>query len=126
MKIIDSFEYYLKQIDTNRGYEYFGQIVKVDLRKITDILEESLPTKFELSQNYPNPFNPTTIIEYAIPNVETRHAAFLHVSLKVYDMLEREVVTLVNKQQVSGRYSVNFDASHLTSGFYFYLLKKWY
>ncbi len=74
------------------------------------------PTSYELKQNYPNPFNPTTNIEYQIPNRE-------FVSLRVFDILGREVKTLVNEQQSSGTHHVEFDASNLSSGVYLYRLK---
>jgi Secretion system C-terminal sorting domain len=80
---------------------------------------ENTPTRFNLSQNYPNPFNPTTIINYSIPagqNVST-------VQLKVYDILGRVVATLGNKEQRPGNYKVQFNASNLASGIYFYRLK---
>ena len=64
-----------------------------------------------LEQNFPNPFNPSTTIHYQIPNAG-------HVMLKVYDMLGREVATLVNQEQEQGRYSAAFDASRLASGVY--------
>jgi len=69
-----------------------------------------------LLQNYPNPFNPVTKINYQL-------SANSFVTLKVYDMLGKEVTTLVNGEQQFGTYSVNFDASHLSSGIYFYALK---
>ena len=86
--------------------------------------EESLqnPAEYFLAQNYPNPFNPTTKIKYSIPaTVKTGHASSLQ--LKVYDILGREVATLVNKQQQPGNYEVEFNASNLSSGIYFYELK---
>ncbi len=89
---------------------------------ITDI--ESTPVlnnNFKLEQNYPNPFNPTTTISYSIPNVESFQATT--VELIVYDILGKEVVTLVNKQQSSGNYQIAFDASNLSAGFYYYQLK---
>ncbi|MCK9408871.1 MAG: T9SS type A sorting domain-containing protein, partial [Bacteroidetes bacterium] len=70
---------------------------------------------YTLDQNYPNPFNPTTAINYTLPNPG-------NVLLKVYDALGKEVVTLVNSHQESGRYSVEFDASNLSSGIYLYKL----
>jgi hypothetical protein len=79
---------------------------------------ESLPTECVLYQNFPNPFNPTTTILYAIP-VGTRHA----VSLRVFDVLGREVATLVNEVQDAGFKSVTFDASNLASGVYLYRLQ---
>jgi len=75
----------------------------------------ALPSKFALHQNYPNPFNPFTVISYDIPTVS-------NVMLKVYDMLGREVATLVNEVKSPGTYEVQFDASHLASGIYFYKL----
>ena len=78
------------------------------------------PEEFVLYQNYPNPFNPSTTIKYSIStNV---NGESLIVSLKIYDMLGREVVTLVNKQQKAGSYEVAFNASGLSSGVYYYKL----
>ena len=83
---------------------------------------KSIPNKYSLSQNYPNPFNPSTTIKYSIPNVGVGHAPT--VQLKVYDVLGREVATLVNKEQSAGNYEVQFDASGLTSGIYLYQLQS--
>jgi hypothetical protein len=74
------------------------------------------PTTFELAQNYPNPFNPATTINYQLPTNAL-------VTLKVYDVIGREVATLVNARQEAGRYTVNFNASTLASGVYFYRLQ---
>ncbi len=74
------------------------------------------PSSFVLSQNYPNPFNPTTTIEYTIPQSR-------FVSLKVYDILGREVKTLVNQQELPGTYKIQFNGSELASGVYFYRLE---
>ena len=83
-----------------------------------------LPDKMELFQNYPNPFNPSTKIKFTIPNVETRHASSVQRTvLKVYDVLGNEVTTLVNEEKFSGIYEVEFHASSLSSGIYFYELK---
>ncbi len=78
--------------------------------------------RFNLEQNYPNPFNPTTTIKYTLP-VEKFYATSQHVELKVYDILGREVTTLVNKQQLPGKYKIVFNASGLSSGIYYYQLK---
>ena len=79
---------------------------------------------FKLEQNYPNPFNPTTTISYTIPKVETQNLASLqNVTLKIYDILGRKVATLVNEKQIPGKYSVQFNASNLPSGVYFYTLR---
>ena len=72
-----------------------------------------------MEQNYPNPFNPTTTIQYSIPNVASGFS-LSKVQLKIYDLLGREVVELVNENQSAGNYEVKFDASNLTSGIYFY------
>jgi hypothetical protein len=74
-----------------------------------------LPTEFRLEQNYPNPFNPSTHIRFSV-----RGSGF--VSLKVYDLLGREVRTLVSENLQPGSYEVTFDASGLASGIYYYRL----
>ncbi len=68
-----------------------------------------------LEQNYPNPFNPVTTINYQIPKSG-------RVVLKVYDILGKEIATLVNEEKEIGRYSVNYDANKLSSGVYLYEL----
>ncbi len=79
--------------------------------------EENLsPDNFVLYNNYPNPFNPTTIISWQIPAADK-------VSLKVYDLLGREVAILVDEFKPAGRYSVEFNATNLSSGIYFYRLQ---
>ncbi len=75
-----------------------------------------IPDKYLLKDNYPNPFNPTTFIEYRIAGTGL-------VSLKVYDILGKEVCTLVNEQKAPGEYRVRFDAGPLASGIYLYVLK---
>ena len=77
--------------------------------------EESAPTAFELNQNYPNPFNPSTTIKFAVPEAG-------NYSLRVYDILGQEVVTLVNGQLNAGTHKVSFEASRLASGMYIYKL----
>lgn len=77
--------------------------------------EIPIPDHFDLSQNYPNPFNPTTIIKYAIPNSGD-------VKLIVYDIMGKEVKTLVNEFKAPGYYQVQFNASDFSSGIYFYRL----
>lgn len=75
------------------------------------------PEGFNLEQNYPNPFNPSTSIQYQISNIS-------NVSLKVYDVLGNEVATLVNEEKPAGSYEVEFNASQLSSGIYFYQLSS--
>ncbi|MDZ7765268.1 MAG: T9SS type A sorting domain-containing protein [Melioribacteraceae bacterium] len=74
-----------------------------------------VPVTFALDQNYPNPFNPSTTIKYSVPEMSD-------VSLKVYDVLGKEVATLVDAAQI-GSHTVEFDASNLASGLYIYTLK---
>ena len=106
----------------NNGYIAVYNPDGVDGITVVEPKAKQNPQKFILSQNYPNPFNPSTTIKYSIPNVETHgHAS---VQLKVYDVLGREVATLVNEQQSPGNYEVQFDASDLTSGIYFYQLRS--
>ena len=75
--------------------------------------KNEIPKVYSLSQNYPNPFNPATIINYQLPKASK-------VLLKIYDLTGREIKTLVNEEQPAGNYKVNFDASRLASGVYFY------
>lgn len=90
---------------------------------VTDVAQINLPNEFQLFQNYPNPFNPSTKIKFAIPSVETHNDASLLVTLKVYDLLGSEVITLVNEEKSAGEYEVEFNSKQLTSGIYFYTLK---
>ncbi|MDD5362774.1 MAG: T9SS type A sorting domain-containing protein [Ignavibacteria bacterium] len=78
--------------------------------------EEEVPVKYELSQNYPNPFNSSTRINYSIPKNTG-------VEIKIYDMLGREIRTLVNEYQNAGNYAVIFSSGELASGMYFYRIK---
>ncbi len=76
----------------------------------------NIPSKYELSQNYPNPFNPSTNIIYALP-------VSAKVTVKIFDVLGREVSTLVNKQVEAGTHSIKFNGINLTSGVYFYAIR---
>jgi len=98
--------YRLKQIDFDGSYEY-SNVIEVDL---------TLPIEFSLEQNYPNPFNPITIIQYTISSKQ-------NVQLLVYNVLGKEIAMLVNEEKPAGNYEVNFDASKLSSGVYFYQLQ---
>lgn len=94
---------------------YWTQVFSggLGMEKTPDIAGELSVIKENSLDNYPNPFNPSTIIKYQIVKAG-------HVTLKVYDMLGREVANLVDKEQPSGRYNVNFNASKLSSGIYLY------
>lgn len=87
------------------------------LKTITEIVqEEHQLQKFSLNQNYPNPFNPGTIIKYEIPEKSL-------VTIKVFDVLGNEVATLINEEKTIGNYEIEFDATNLPSGIYFYQLQ---
>ncbi len=99
-------QYRLKQVDFDGQFEY-SNVIEVDA---------GLPKVFALEQNYPNPFNPTTVIAYQLPTAS-------NVSLKVYDVLGKEVMTLVSGRQDAGSYNYTLNASNLSSGVYFYRLQ---
>jgi len=84
--------------------------------------DNTSPNNFELFQNYPNPFNPSTKIRYSIPVSLNPFNRKTLTQLKIYDILGRIVATLINKEQRPGNYEVEFNASNLASGIYFYRL----
>ena len=91
---------------------------------IATVDDESLIQGYNLFQNYPNPFNPSTKIKYSIPSVNLRQAqSDIIVTLKIYDILGREVATLVNEEKPAGEYEVEFNAAKHSSGIYFYKLQ---
>ncbi len=102
---IQSCKYRLKQIDSDGKFKY-SNVIEVNIQ----------PTLFELSQNYPNPFNPCTRISWQSPISS-------HQTLKVYDVLGNGVVTLVDEVKPAGIYEVEFNASNLSSGVYYYKLQ---
>lgn len=92
---------------------------KISVPTITSVVEEAekiAPEKFALFQNYPNPFNSGTVIRFSIPSA-------VLVTLTVYDMLGREIQTLVNEEKTAGHYAVSFNGSSVASGMYFYRLR---
>ncbi len=104
---------------TNSGhalYSGFWANGDVAVTSVEEIEPITLPETFRLQQNYPNPFNPTTTIEFAV-------AKRSNVSLKLFDLLGREVATLVEEEMAAGEYMLQFEAAHLPSGIYFYTMK---
>lgn len=105
--------YRLKQLDNDGSYEYSDEVL-VAITATSD---------FDLHQNYPNPFNPSTKIKFQISDLPAGRHGFGFVSLKVYDVIGNEIATLVNEEKAAGNYAVEFDATLLTSGIYFYRLQ---
>ncbi|MBK9099698.1 MAG: T9SS type A sorting domain-containing protein [bacterium] len=99
-------QYRLQQIDFD-GSSNYSNSIEVEVTAADD---------FVLFQNYPNPFNPVTVISYQLP-------VSSFVTLKIYDVLGKEVVTLVNEEQSAGRFEMEFNANNLPSGVYLYELK---
>jgi hypothetical protein len=98
------------------GWGEFSEVRTFDVI-ITSVEEDNqLPVEFSLDQNYPNPFNPATTIKYYIPELS-------FVTLKVHDVLGSEVAILVNEEKAVGYYEIEFNASSLASGIYFYRLQ---
>ena len=99
-----NYHYRIKQVDYNGNYEYF---------ELSNVVDISAPGDFKLSQNYPNPSNPKCRIDFEIP-FDSK------VSLRVYDILGKEVYKLVDEFKPADFYSIEFDGSNLASGMYFY------
>ena len=115
-----NYQYRLKQIDFDGTFAYSNTI---EVEIIT-------PNKFSLEQNYPNPFNPVTKISYTIPTSPLNPSPYegegnreRFITLKVYDVLGNEIATLVNEEQTSGNYEVEFSNKNISSGIYFYVLQ---
>jgi hypothetical protein len=126
LRDVESVDYRLKQIDNDGTFAY-SKTITVELTSITSVEDEELPTVYSLEQNYPDPFNPTTTIKFAIPQDVKRQTrdglpASGAVRLVVYDILGREVATLVNEVKQPGMYKVEWNASSsgIASGVYYY------
>jgi len=111
-------------VDDNVGASYSIAKIYSDKEVLSKSISKTISyqgslevKEYALSQNYPNPFNPSTVINYQIPEDG-------FVNLKIYDITGCEVTTLVSRSQTKGRYDVNFDASNLSSGVYFYRIQS--
>jgi hypothetical protein len=122
-------EAYSIAVDDNKNvvitgeWNYLFTTVKYQQTVAIKQNQNNIPCTFSISQNYPNPFNPSTKIKFDIPNFPLmKGARGMSVQLTIYDLLGREVATLVNQQLQPGLYEVEFDASNYPSGVYFYRL----
>ena len=86
------------------------------------ILSKEVPDKFSLSQNYPNPFNPVTKIRFSITKSQNPNSSGSMISLTVYDLLGKQISTLINQQLQPGMYEIDFDGAEYPSGIYYYRL----
>jgi len=102
----------MKSLRSYLPEDAFGEIMALVKNEV------EVPLEYSLAQNYPNPFNPVTDIRYQI--ADNRYP--IHTTLKVYNVLGQEVVTLVDEMKAPGVYTVEWDASDLASGVYFYRL----
>ena len=106
------YTYRLKQIDFDGTFEYSNAIEVI----------VGIPSEFSLEQNYPNPFNPVTKIKFSVPQIASNFSVS-KISLKIYDLLGREIAILVNEEKPAGIYEVEFNANNFSSGTYFYRLQ---
>ncbi len=102
-----SYSYRLQQVDNDGSSKYVNLAESFTIE----------PGSYRLSQNYPNPFNPSTMIKYSLPEQN-------QVTIKIYNVLGSQVATLVNEVKPAGSYEVNFDASKLSSGVYYYTISS--
>ncbi len=101
-----AYTYRIKQVDFDGSFSYSKEVTA----------NVNIPATFSLKQNYPNPFNPTTKIDFSL-------ATDSKVSVKVFDILGREIATLLNSNMAAGNHTINFNATNLQSGVYFYRLQ---
>jgi hypothetical protein len=100
----------------NTLYNYAWSSKLIDYKVITDVNDYITIPYFGLSQNFPNPFNPKTTIKYSVPQTS-------FITIKIYDILGREITTLINQEIYAGNYEIEFDGANLASGIYFYRMQ---
>jgi len=113
---VNGYTYYykLEQIDFSGKLSYFGP--KSICLNQSEVQKNKLPEDYTLSQNYPNPFNPKTNINYELPITN-------YIELEIYNLIGQNVATLVSEKQTAGTYQVEWNASHVPSGIYYYIFK---
>jgi len=103
----------ITNVDDGNVLDVSDDVFTIDMITGVEELEEGIPSEFDLSQNYPNPFNPITLIKYQVPEASL-------VSIIIYDVIGREIATLINEVKQPGVYQVSFNGENLASGVYFY------
>lgn len=103
----------ITNVDDGLVTDASDDVFTIDIVSGVENLEQGIPSEFNLSQNYPNPFNPVTLIKYQVPEASM-------VSIKIYDVIGREIAVLVNEVKNPGNYQVSFESKNLASGVYFY------
>jgi len=114
-EVIPSVNVNLNTVGINYAFNVPGNRYELAAPVSVNNISSEIPNKFSLSQNYPNPFNPKTVIRFSLSVANVT-------SLKIYDILGKEIATLVNEKLQPGTYETSFDGSNLTSGVYFYKL----
>jgi len=125
LNVTDKIYNYYINLNNTQGYYYNIPVVHAGASNViinltlSDVeqIDPNIPANYLLSQNYPNPFNPSTSISYSLPKSG-------YVTLKVFNILGNEVTTLVNEAKAAGQYNVEFNASNLPSGIYFYKIQS--
>jgi aminopeptidase N len=121
---IQEFSFLLNSRPHNLEFDPNNKILKEIISFSTSVKNEYFINEFKLGQNYPNPFNPITKINYSVPQGINFELSYQNVILKVYDVLGREITTLVNEAKQPGNYEVIFNATNLSTGIYYYKLSS--
>ena len=105
-----NYYYSIAAVDYSGNKSNLSQVIAITITNING--QDNLPNEYILGQNYPNPFNPSTKINYSVPQKS-------FVTLKIYDSIGNEIITLVNKEKLKGNYNIIFNGNELSSGIYF-------
>ena len=110
---VDAQDGFVYVADGLAGFQIYKNLLETPA---TDVSKDFVTTNFRLNQNYPNPFNPITKIEFSVPSLN-------RVSIKVYDILGKQIAVLLNEEKPAGNYEIDFNGSNLSSGVYFYKMQ---